>query len=59
MHPRSYLILIILVRACFQQELRSGGVTVPRGKHERCGAILCMREETHTIAKKKDNTREI
>ena len=39
----SYLVLRLLVRACRQEELHGGGVTVGRGIHESRGAILCMR----------------
>jgi len=39
----SYLVLRVLVRACRQEELHGGGVTVGRGLHESRGAILCMR----------------
>ena len=36
----SYLVLRVLVRACRQEELHGGGVTVARGIHESRGAIL-------------------
>ena len=39
----SYPVLRVLVRACRQEELHGGGVTVGRGLNESRGAILCMR----------------
>ena len=36
----SYPVLRVLVRACRQEELHGGGVTVARGIHESRGAIL-------------------
>ena len=39
----SYPVLRVLVRACRQEELHGGGVTVGRGLHESRGAILHMR----------------
>ena len=39
----SYIALRVLVRACRQEELHGGGVTVFRGLNECRGAILYMR----------------
>ena len=39
----SYLVLRLLVRACRQEELHGGGVTVARGPNESRGANLYMR----------------
>ena len=39
----SYLVLRVLVRACRQEELHGGGVTVARGINESRGANLYMR----------------
>jgi len=39
----SYLVLRVLVRACRQEELHGGGVTVGRGTNESRGANLYMR----------------
>jgi hypothetical protein len=39
----SYLVLRVLVRACRQEELHGGGVTVARGLNESRVAKLCMR----------------
>jgi hypothetical protein len=39
----SYIVLRVLVRACRQEELHGGGVTVGRGLNESRDAILCMR----------------
>ena len=39
----SYHVLCLLVRACRQEELHGGGVTVGRGINESRVATLCMR----------------
>ena len=39
----SYPVLRVLVRACRQEELHGGGVTVGRGLNESRAAKLCMR----------------
>ena len=39
----SYPVLRVLVRACRQEELHGGGVTVERGQNESRGANLYMR----------------
>ena len=52
--PRTipYLLFGLLVSPCFHKKLRSCGVAMFRGNHQRCKAILCIETEegtqTHT-----------